>query len=134
MLPLGPDPFPVRAREKIASGGCAGVAVGRKVTDAQQRVPTGVLEIPLYPASARAVIIAAMKTTLLLLAGVLVCAASATAEINFKPIEYQLGDTMLEGLHVADGGVAGKRPAVLIMHQWRGLGRQGTNSTNWARH
>ena len=63
-----------------------------------------------------------MKTTLLLLAGVLVGAASALAEISFKPIEYQLGDTTLEGLHVADSAVAGKRPAVLIVHQWKGLG------------
>jgi dienelactone hydrolase len=44
------------------------------------------------------------------------------AEIVFKTIEYRAGDTVLEGLSVYDDAVTGKRPGVLVAHQWKGLG------------
>jgi dienelactone hydrolase len=47
---------------------------------------------------------------------------SARAEIVSKPVEYKEGSTMLEGLSVYDSSLNGKRPAVLIVHQWKGLG------------
>ncbi len=62
-----------------------------------------------------------MKTGLLLIY-VLTMALSARAGIVFKPIEYQQGETVLEGLSVYDDSLAGKRPAVLVVHQWMGLG------------
>jgi dienelactone hydrolase len=47
---------------------------------------------------------------------------SATGEIISRPVEYKQGDTVLEGLAVYDDAIQGKRPAVLVVHQWKGLG------------
>lgn len=38
-----------------------------------------------------------------------------------KVITYQQGGATLEGFQVYDDAVAGKRPAVLVIHQWTGL-------------
>jgi dienelactone hydrolase len=38
-----------------------------------------------------------------------------------KPITYEQGGATLEGFHVYDDAISGKRPAVLIVHQWTGL-------------
>jgi dienelactone hydrolase len=61
-----------------------------------------------------------MKTVLLcttLLLGTL----SLPAAIQTKTIEYKQGDTTLEGVLVWDDAIAGKRPGVLIVHQWLGI-------------
>lgn len=61
-----------------------------------------------------------MKTVLLcttLLLGTL----SLSAAIQTKTIEYKQGDTTLEGVLVWDDAIAGKRPGVLIVHQWLGI-------------
>ena len=47
---------------------------------------------------------------------------SARAEIKTETVEYQQGDATLEGFHAYDDSIQGKRPAVLIVHQWKGLG------------
>lgn len=44
------------------------------------------------------------------------------AEIVSKSVEYHEGDTVLQGLWVYDSSLAGRRPAVLVAHQWKGLG------------
>ncbi len=54
----------------------------------------------------------------LLLFGVM----TARSEIVSKTIEYKQGDTVLEGVSVHDDAKTGKRPAVLVVHQWKGLG------------
>src|SRR5512140_244958 len=46
----------------------------------------------------------------------------AQGEIISRPITYRQGDTELEGLSVYDDAIQGKRPAVLVVHQWKGLG------------
>jgi dienelactone hydrolase len=46
----------------------------------------------------------------------------ALAGIVFKPIEYKQGAVTLEGLSVYDDAARGKRPGILIVHQWKGLG------------
>ena len=46
------------------------------------------------------------------------CAQGALVE---KAVTYQQGDVTLEGFHVYDDAVTGKRPAVLVIHQWTGL-------------
>jgi dienelactone hydrolase len=46
---------------------------------------------------------------------------AARAEIVSKPIEYKEGSTTLEGWWVHDDAVKGKRPSVLVVHQWKGL-------------
>jgi dienelactone hydrolase len=53
---------------------------------------------------------------------VIMIAVNARANIVFKPVEYQQGDAVLEGLSVYDDALRGKRPAVLVVHQWMGLG------------
>lgn len=46
---------------------------------------------------------------------------SVHAAIQSKTIEYQQGDTTLEGVLTWDDAVAGPRPGVLIVHQWLGI-------------
>ena len=53
----------------------------------------------------------------LLLSGAL----TASAALQSLTIEYQQGDTTLEGVVVYDDAVKGKRPGVLIVHQWLGI-------------
>ncbi|MES2475117.1 MAG: dienelactone hydrolase family protein [Verrucomicrobiota bacterium] len=54
-----------------------------------------------------------------LLTASLVTAASAA--LVEKNVVYQQGEVTLEGFHVYDDAVQGKRPAVLVIHQWTGL-------------
>ena len=49
------------------------------------------------------------------------CALAAGAQIHTETIEYRDGDTVLEGYLAYDASVQGKRPGVLIVHQWKGL-------------
>jgi dienelactone hydrolase len=62
-----------------------------------------------------------MKTLALPLIIALVSSVSAKAELIERSVEYKQGDTVLEGFHVHDA-VSGKRPGVLVIHQWTGLG------------
>jgi dienelactone hydrolase len=48
--------------------------------------------------------------------------SNVRAEIVSKTVEYKEADTVLEGLSVYDAAIQGKRPAVLVVHQWMGLG------------
>ncbi len=45
----------------------------------------------------------------------------ASAEVKTKAIEYKDGDTVLTGLLAWDDAAAGKRPGVLVVHEWWGL-------------
>jgi len=54
----------------------------------------------------------------LLLAG----ASVATAEVRTKVVEYKHGDAVLEGYLAWDDAIKGKRPGVLVVHEWTGLG------------
>ncbi|HEY0550733.1 MAG TPA: dienelactone hydrolase family protein, partial [Verrucomicrobiae bacterium] len=49
------------------------------------------------------------------------CAASARAAVQFQKVEYRQGETVCEGLLVFDDSIQGKRPGVLVAHQWKGL-------------
>jgi dienelactone hydrolase len=62
-------------------------------------------------------LLAMMKTLLLSL----MAAASASAALVEKTVEYQHEGVTLEGFHVFDDAVTGQRPAVLVIHQWTGL-------------
>jgi len=63
-----------------------------------------------------------MKIKTLLVALSLLCVGwSASAAIQAKAVEYKDGDTVLEGWHAYDDAIKGKRPAVLVVHQWKGL-------------
>ena len=52
---------------------------------------------------------------------VLAGALSLHAKIVTSTIEYQHGDTTLQGFLAYDDAISGKRPGVLIVHQWMGL-------------
>jgi dienelactone hydrolase len=62
-----------------------------------------------------------MKRILLLLL-MLSGAAAAHAALHTETIEYRQGETVLEGFLTYDKEVQGKRPGVLIVHQWKGMG------------
>lgn len=47
--------------------------------------------------------------------------AVANASLVERTVSYQEGDTKLEGFHVYDDVAAGKRPAIIVFHQWTGL-------------
>ena len=65
-----------------------------------------------------------MKKFLLPLAALMMIlvAQSAQARLVTKTVEYRQGDTVLEGYLAYDDSVKGKRPGVLVIHEWKGLG------------
>jgi dienelactone hydrolase len=61
-----------------------------------------------------------------LLAAVMVLAlgvTTASAEIRTKVVEYKEGNTTLEGFLAWDDAAKGRRPGVLVVHEWTGLGK-----------
>jgi dienelactone hydrolase len=52
---------------------------------------------------------------------VLLCAMKTQAAIHTETIDYKQGDTTLEGFLAYDDSISGKRPGVLVVHQWLGL-------------
>jgi dienelactone hydrolase len=46
---------------------------------------------------------------------------ASRAAIHTETVEYKQGDTTLEGYLAYDDAISGKRPGVLIVHQWLGL-------------
>ncbi len=46
---------------------------------------------------------------------------SSRAAIHTETVEYKQGDTTLEGFLAYDDSISGKRPGVLVVHQWFGL-------------
>jgi len=46
---------------------------------------------------------------------------TSRAAIHTETVEYKQGDTTLEGFLAYDDSVSGKRPGVLVVHQWLGL-------------
>jgi dienelactone hydrolase len=61
-----------------------------------------------------------MKLLSLIVIGLL-CRLSALAAIQTEAIEYKQGDTVLEGFLAYDDSIQGKRPGVMVVHQWKGL-------------
>jgi dienelactone hydrolase len=47
---------------------------------------------------------------------------TAGAEVRARDVEYREGDTVLLGYLAYDDALAGKRPGVLVVHEWTGLG------------
>lgn len=78
----------------------------------------GVDELPKEPVLFR---LAGMKTWISILAAA-AALTSARAEIKTETVEYQQGGVTLEGKLTYDTAISGKRPAVLVFHQWKGSG------------
>lgn len=49
-------------------------------------------------------------------------ALSAQAEIKTETVEYRHNGTTLEGYLAYDSNIKGKRPVIMIIHEWTGLG------------
>ena len=48
-------------------------------------------------------------------------AVNVQADVRTEVIEYKQGDAVLEGYLAYDDAVKGKRPSVLIVHEWMGV-------------
>lgn len=62
-----------------------------------------------------------MKKLAIAVVGVIMSFQAASAAIQSKMVEYKDGDVVLEGYLVYDDAVQGKRPGVLVVHEWMGL-------------
>src|SRR5580692_11485819 len=49
------------------------------------------------------------------------CALNLRGAIHTELVDYKQGDTTLEGFLAYDDSISGKRPGVLVVHQWFGL-------------
>lgn len=62
-----------------------------------------------------------MIRALVSLAWLLLAAELAVAEVRTESVPYRHGDLQLEGFLAWDDAVSGKRPGVLVVHEWWGL-------------
>jgi dienelactone hydrolase len=63
-----------------------------------------------------------MKKWLAAILLVLASLSPALAKVVSQTVDYQDGDTTLEGYLAYDDSIQGKRPGVLVVHEWNGLG------------
>ena len=61
-----------------------------------------------------------MKKILIIIFAVFI-PVSANAEVVSKSVQYTHEGTVLEGFLAYDDSIKGKRPGVLVVHEWRGL-------------
>lgn len=61
------------------------------------------------------------KTPVCFLIVTLIYTACAQAAIQTEAIEYRHGDLLLEGYLAYDDAGEGKRPGVMVVHEWKGL-------------
>lgn len=55
-----------------------------------------------------------------LMVSVLALALNAGAAVVGEPVEYSAGETVMKGYLAYDDGVEGKRPGILVVHEWWG--------------
>jgi len=53
---------------------------------------------------------------------ILFLATNVQANLHTETVEYKEGDTVLEGYLAYDDAIKGKRPGVMVVHEWTGLG------------
>jgi len=58
---------------------------------------------------------------IIFVATILLAALPATAALKTETVEYRQGEAVLEGYLAYDDAVTGKRPAVLVVHEWTGI-------------
>jgi dienelactone hydrolase len=58
---------------------------------------------------------------LVILSALTAVVTSARGDLVSRTVEYREGNAILEGYAIHDDAVRGKRPGVLIVHQWKGL-------------
>jgi dienelactone hydrolase len=74
---------------------------------------------PSSPAAPKAALAAALAA--------LLAVPAVLAEVRTEPVQYRDGDQVLNGFLSYDDAIAGKRPGVLVVHEWWGL-------NDYARH
>lgn len=52
---------------------------------------------------------------------------SAYAALHTETVDYKHGDAVLEGYLAYDDAIQGKRPGILVVHEWKGLGTYAKN-------
>lgn len=62
-----------------------------------------------------------MKSLLLVTLGVLCMSTASFGKLVTKSVEYKHGVATLEGYLAYDDSFTGKRPGVLVIHEWKGL-------------
>lgn len=62
-----------------------------------------------------------MKNLVIAIALLIAASGGASAGIHTETVEYMEGDTVLEGYLAYDDSVKGRRPGVLVVHEWMGL-------------
>ncbi len=68
------------------------------------------------------------RMTLIAAAAAAISASAARAEVKTEPVEYKQGDTVLQGFLAYDDAVPGKRPGVLVVHEWWGHNQHARNA------
>ncbi len=61
------------------------------------------------------------------LAAAVLTQAPPRARVQTREIEYRQGDTVLKGFIAFDDAASGKRPGVLVVHEWWGLNDHARN-------
>jgi len=61
-----------------------------------------------------------MTTTAFAAMAILLVASVTRAEVRTEVVDYRQGDAVLEGYMAYDDSVKGKRPGVLVAHEWMG--------------
>src|SRR5262245_38137619 len=64
----------------------------------------------------------AMKSLISLLISLLLGTSVAHAALVKENVEYKDGDMVLEGYFVYDDAAKEKRPGIIVVHDWMGLG------------
>jgi dienelactone hydrolase len=67
------------------------------------------------------------KTLMLAVAVAVTLATPALAEVKTQEVEYKQGDTVLQGFVAWDDAKKGKRPGVLVVHEWWGHNQHARN-------
>jgi dienelactone hydrolase len=57
---------------------------------------------------------------IVLISGLMASVLSAQAALVGEPVEYREGDTVMKGYLAYDDAIGGKRPGILVVHEWWG--------------
>jgi dienelactone hydrolase len=69
-----------------------------------------------------------MTRTTLMAAAALAISFAARAEVKTQELEYKQGDTVLQGFLAYDDAAKGKRPGILVVHEWWGHNDHARNA------
>src|SRR5688572_14667370 len=63
-----------------------------------------------------------MRTMTAAILGLMTMASTQEKDVKTELVEYKHGDAVLQGYFAWDPSATGKRPAVMIVHEWKGHG------------